>query len=248
MDWNEIFKIIGVTTGPQIILVIILGFSGKRLIEFFFAETVEIKKKELEQNLENHKQGLEQENRNLQLELDKNLESYKNRMEILRLEFQVQFAELHVKRSEIIATLYKYLTRLNLTMLEMTAPGHFVKKDADKEEQERLDNAAKAYLDFREYYIPNKIYFEPAVTGKLDNILNFFWDKAWNFNFIKERINTGQIGHEEWKQYSKELKEISSDVRTEAEKSLVELENEFRDLLGVNSRKIIEELKEKIKK
>jgi len=80
MDWNELFKIIGITTGPQIILVIILGFWGKKLIEFFFAETVEIKKKELEQNLENHKQSLEQENRNLQLELDKNLEAYKNRM------------------------------------------------------------------------------------------------------------------------------------------------------------------------
>ena len=163
----------------------------------------------------------------------------------MRLEFQVQFAELHVKRSEIIAALYKYLTRLNQTMLEMTAHGHFVKKNADQEEQERLDNASNAYVDFREYYMPNKIYFEPVITEKLDKMLNFFWDKAWNFNFITERIKTGQIGHDEWKQYSKELKEISTDVRTEAESSLIDLENEFRDLLGVNSRKRVEELKEK---
>jgi|AntAceMinimDraft_15_1070371.scaffolds.fasta_scaffold17947_3 hypothetical protein len=248
MEWNEIIKILGITTGPQIILVIILGFTGKRLIEYFFAETVEIKKKELEQDLENHKQNLEQENRNLQLGLDKNLETYKNKLEILRLEFKVQFAELHAKRSEIISVLYKLLSELNRAMLNLTARGHMVHGDADKEEQERFENANNAISEFSKFYSPHKIYFTNETAVKLDKIQEFLWGKAWDFSFIKSRIKDGNLQATDWKQYSKELREISESVSEESKSTMIDLENEFRDLLGVNSRSIIDQLKEKEEK
>jgi len=244
MEFKEIIGLLGITTGPQILFVIIIGFWGKKLIEFFFAETVEIKKKELEQNLENHKQNIEQENKNLQLGLDKDLETYKNKLEILRLEFQVQFAELHSKRSDIIAILYKRLSALNGAMLDLTARGHFVKEDADKEEETRSINANNAFVKFSKYYLPNKIYFTEDIAKKLDSILQTFWDKAWNYSFIKGRIKDGDLHIEDWKQYSKELREISDAVIKESQSTMIDLENEFRELLGVNSKSSTVELKE----
>lgn len=237
MEWNEILKIIGVTTGPQIILVIILGFSGKKIIEYFFAETVEIKKIELEQNLENHKQNIEQENRNLQLDLDKNLETYKHRMEILRLEFQVQFAGLHAKRSEIIVELYKKLAELNSSMLNMTARMHGVIDDAEKEEQERITKANKAFMEFNSYYIPNRIFFSEELVDKLDKVNSFVWDKVWDFSYIKTQLKDKEIDRDNWKVFSTQLKDLSIEVHNKIPTALKDLENEFRKLLGVNSEK-----------
>lgn len=246
MDWSELFKIIGITTGPQILLVIIIGFWGKKLIEYFFAETIEVKKKELEQDLENHKQNLERENRNLQLSLDKNLEAYKSRLEILRLEFQVQFAELHAKRSEIIAELYKYLTELNASMLNLTARIHGVVQDAEKEEQKRIERANKAYIEFYNYYYPHRIFFSQIIASKLDKIQAFVWDKAWDFNYIKGQIGSGQLDPSSWKSFSDDLKKISKEVHKEIPDALKDLEDEFRELLGVNAKTITEQLKEKV--
>ena len=246
MEWNELFKIIGITTGPQIILVIIIGFWGKKLIEYFFSKTIEVKKKELEQDLENHKQNLEQENRNLQLGLDKNLETYKNKLEVLRLEFQVQFAELHAKRSEIITKVYKYLTELNASMLTLTARIHPIVKDAEKEEQNRIEKANTAYDEFVKYYYPHKIFFPEFIAAKLDKIQSFVWDKSWDFNYIKSQIGNDKLNKISWKAFSDDLKKISKEVHKVIPEALIDLENEFRELLGVNAKKIIEQLKEKV--
>jgi len=248
MSSRDIIEILSILTLPQALFLVIITFWGKRLIEFFFSETIEIKKKELEQNLENHKQLLEQENRSLQLELDKNLETYKNRLEILRLEFQVQFAELHTKRSKIIVKLYKHLTELYSSMLSLTARIHGVVEDAEKEEQGRIERANKAFYEFNQYYFPNKIFFSEIVTSKLDKIQSFIWDKVWDFNYIKNQIRGERLDPDTWKSFSNDLKKISTDVHKEIPETLIDLENEFRELLGVNSKSIIEQLKEKIGK
>jgi len=242
MDWNEIFKLIGITSGPQIILIIIIGFWGKKLIEYFFAKTIEIKKTELTQNLENYKQKIEHENKSLQLDLDKNLEIYKNKLEILRLEFQVQFAELHVKRSEIIVKLYGHLTELNSAMLDLTARIHPVIEDAEKEEKQRIQRVNKSFFDFSNYYIQNKIFFPKSTTEKLDKIQKFTYDKAWDFTYLNNRLKSGQMIESSWKTFYKESQTISEEVKKEIPTALEDLENEFRDLLGVNRHNTIKQI------
>lgn len=225
----------GFITAPQILLLVIIGFWGKRLIEYFFSKTIELKKNELAQNLENHKQKIEHENKSLQHDLNKNFEIYRNRLEILRLEFQIKFAELHVKRSEIIVNIYKLLTELNSSMLDLTAPIRFVQNNnnAENEEQKRAERANNSIKEFSNYYIQHKIYFSKGVVVKLDIIVESIKNIVLEFNYYKDLLKDDK--DKSWKELYEGLKEINIKVNKEITLALADLENEFRDLLGVNS-------------
>jgi hypothetical protein len=133
-------------------------------------------------------------------------------------------------------------------MLSLTARIHGVVEDAEKEEQERIERANKAFYDFNQYYFPNKIFFSESLISKLDKIQSFIWDKVWDFNYIKNRIKGERLEPNTWKSFSDDLKKISTDVHKVIPETLIDLENEFRELLGVNSKPIFEQLKEKIEK
>ena len=233
METSDIIKILGITSGPQIILLFLVVIWGKRFVEYFFNKTIELKKFELGKNLESHRQFIEQENKLIQLSLDKNLENYKSKLEVLKLEFQVQLSQLYTKRYEIIAELYKHLSELNASLLDMTSSIHPIIADAEKEEKERIDRANNAFYHFSTHYIPNKIFFPKAISDKLDHIQKFHWSKSWDYQYIRNEVLRKNIPHETWKEFFGKSIELSQKVREEIPVLLEEIETEFRQLLGV---------------
>lgn len=83
-----------ISSGVPAIVIIAGLYFGKNLIEHFFNETIELKKKELEQ-----------ENKNFQHQLDAKLQ-----------EFNVKFSSLHTERAQVIKELYQKMLKLQSSL------------------------------------------------------------------------------------------------------------------------------------
>jgi hypothetical protein len=233
MDWVKILITLGINSLGQLFLIAAIGLWGRKLIEFFFKETIEIKKTELAQELQLHKQKIEQENTLYKLDIDKNLEEYRNKLEILKLEYQVQFSRLHEKRSEVIETIYQKLVRLNFAILDLTI-GHMVVEDAESEEQNRLKEANDSYFEFLKFYSEKKIYFQPEICLILEKLKILYWEGALDLTEPKRMRAMGVTGPDLTISHEKVIAARKS-VTEEIPKVLGLLEYEFRILLGVTA-------------
>lgn len=210
------------TNGPSVIIILAVLLFGKQLIVYFFDETIELKKAELNQNLENHKKKLEQESKDFQHSLD------------LRLnDFNIRFSKLHQDRAEVIKELYHKVIELQSGMTVFTRRIHPIIEDANKENEERIERVNKGFNAFVNFYLPNRIYFDRKLAEKLDFLAQQYRDKSWNFGYLSNRIRNENIPAEVYKDFSEEMKEISNFVADEFPKVIEELEHEFRSLLGV---------------
>ena len=208
---------------PAIYLLAII-FLGKNIVEFFFNKTIELKKAELKQNLENHKKDIEQENKNFQHQLDSKLQ-----------EFNIKFSSLHSERAEVIKQLYVRLIELQSSMFNYTRRAHVVVEDGKLEKKERIDRVNKALKEFSNYYFPNKIYFNVALALKLDSLINSYYKTGWDFTDVVYYIeNKFDLEREEIKSNFEKMKELSSKVETDFPPLIEKLENEFRNILGVS--------------
>ena len=201
----DLLKYLGVSAVPQVLLLIVIGFWGKKLVESFFAKGIEIKKIEL------------------QNELDKN---------------KILFSNLHSKRTEIIETIYYKLTELNASMVDLTRRIHPIIENGEKEEEERILRANKALFDFRDFFLPHKIYFEKELAQKIENVHKMYWDKGWDFNYMNSRMRSGEMLRETWREFYEQSKKITESIDVDIPPILEELEEDFRELLGVNEKQI----------
>ena len=210
------------TNGPNAFFLLAVLVFGKKIIIYFFDETIELKKAELNQDLENHKKVLEQQNKDFQHSLDLKLN-----------DFNIRFSKLHQDRADVIKELYHKVIELQSAMTVFTRRIHPIIEDADKENEERIERVNKGFNDFVNFYFPNKIYFERKLAEKLDFLAQLYRDKSWNFGYLSNRIRKENIPAEVYKEFSNEMKEISKFVDEEFPKVIEELEDEFRSLLGV---------------
>ena len=129
---TEIYHLIEVN-GPGVLIILAILLFGKKLIEYFFDQTIELKKTELNQKLEEYKLSLEQESKEFQHELDTKLQ-----------EFNIQFSKLHNDRAIVVKDLYLKMVELQSSMEDFTRGIHPVVKDADEEGNQRLERVEKA--------------------------------------------------------------------------------------------------------
>lgn len=209
-----------VISAIQILFLPAIIFFGKRLVEFFFNKTIELKKAELAQNLENYKKEIEQENKNFQYQLDSKLQ-----------EFNIKFSSLHTERAEVIKNLYFKLIDLQSAMFNFTRLGHIVIEDSQKEEKERLDRVNDTLKNFTDYYHPNKIFFSSSITLKIDNLFKEYWETGWKFAKVLRENNYNQTIESEINNWQN----ISDKVDTFFPPLIMELENDFREILGVKN-------------
>ena len=217
----ELLKLL-MYSGPSVLILLILIFFGKNAIEYFFSETIELKKKELNLNLENHKSLLDQQNKNFQHSLDTKLN-----------EFNVRFSKLHEERANVIKQLYELLVKLHSATVSLTRRIHPIIEDAELEEKQRLENVNNALNEFNKYYLVNKIYFEKDLADRLDKISNEYWSKNWDYATILRMFRANQVSNEFYQKMVEDSQKITDAVDTDFTKSLDELENEFRKILGV---------------
>jgi hypothetical protein len=209
-------------SGPSVLLILAGLIWGKKLIEYFFDETIEIRKQELNQDLENYKGQIERESKDFQHQLDTRLN-----------EFNIRFSTLHQERADVIKELYNRIVELQSAMLDFTRRGHIIIADAKKEEEGRLLRVNKALEEFNNYFLTRKIFFQKETVNKLENLSNEYWDKGWDLAFMKSQFKEGGLTNELRKEYLDKSRKISETVEKDFAKLIEELENEFRKLLGV---------------
>ncbi len=194
-----------ISSGVPAIVIIAGLYFGKNLIEHFFNETIELKKKELEQ-----------ENKNFQHQLDTKLQ-----------EINIQFSSLHSERAEVIKNLYQKLINLQIAMNEYT----HIAQNIDNDE-ERMENTSNALIAFSENYLPNKIYFSKSIVLKIDNILNEYRSTGWEFTRVLRDIkNPPKYRNSRIDNWDK----IFDKVQSYFPSLIEELENDFREILGVKN-------------
>jgi hypothetical protein len=211
MTWFEVLRDIGVFG--------IAAFIIQRIIEHSSTK-----------NLEKYKQELDFTIRGYQLTLDTDLERYKSELNL----HLSQQTSLHDKRLGIIDDMYKKLVQLDSSMRELTKP-HLVIKDAEKEQQERVQKSQEAFIEYNNYFLFNRLYFNEKVSGLLDNIAKEYISANMDF-FELQRVQSfmrGQLSQEQFEKAGRKVQDASKRITEDIPQILRTLEEEFRKLLGV---------------
>lgn len=189
-------------------------------------ELEETVKKDFNEKLESYKSKLNEE-------LALKIEPIKSDLAKSNITHQIQFGVLHQERAKITIELYKKLQEVHSAMVIWTAFMHPIIENAEKEALERTDRVNKAMDDFRNFYIVNKIYFSLSFCKVIDSVFQEYWDKAWDYNYKQQRIQSGQLPKEFYKEYSEEMSKISKEIREQLPKKIEEIEAMLRKILNV---------------
>ena len=107
-------------------------------------------------------------------------------------------------------------------------------KDSELESKERLDRLNYALADFINYYAPNRLYFSEDLAAKLDKIKVEYWDKGCDFSIMSEELKKSFDFPDNKKKLMDDTRKISEMVEKEFPQMILEIEAEFRKILGVN--------------
>lgn len=178
---------------------------------------------------------IEQFKSDLKTNHDRALERLRADLRIQAFERETTFSRLHDKRVQVIEELYKRISAVSRAMHQLI--NDIQAKDGPSL-RARADAAANAGDDFLEYYLQHQIYFDEALCEKLQVFNDKIFD-AWSKFGMSNLIEDIGAHHE------KRL-EAWTAISEEAPKIRLELEREFRTLLGhkaeASSDKTISEL------
>jgi|GEM_PF-2050774 hypothetical protein len=230
VKWIEFFKQLGFTTAGPIFLLIIIGFFGKKMMEYFFSETIELKKSELDKEIEVFKVALSSQTQVYKLELDKNLETYKNTLQQISHEHQIKFSKLHSDRAEIMKELFAKLVKMEKSMSSLMSPFQAA-GELSKEEKTKI--ASDDALDFLYYFKANEILFNKQTCSTLNN-LNESFQSAWrDFHMYKPEEPFQNLEVRE-KQFLKSVEAYYQTLNKEVLGLKKQLKDDFRKILGVD--------------
>lgn len=183
-------------------------------------------KKDFQEKIEVYKTKLSEE-------LSLKIEPIKSELAKANITHQIQFGFLHQERAKVIIALYQKLVELHSAMVNWTNFMHPVIDDAEKESQERTKRANLALHDFRNFYLLNKLFFPKPLCTYIDQVFEEYWDKGWDFGFRQERLRSGSLTKEYYKEYYEDMSKISKELKTNLPEKIEELETKFRKLLNV---------------
>lgn len=224
---------LAIANGAFVLIVGIALFLVKSLVKYYIGLDTEKYKAELNGELEETKTKLTQENLAFSHKLNQEMEAHKHQFELIKQKSQTEFSLLHVERAGVIKELYLKLIELHAATHIFTRTIHGVFEDAEKEEKERIERVNSAFHEFKNYYLPNKLYFSKDIVAQLDHILTEFWSKSDTFARTKGYFKMRSIPRESYEHFMEELSTISKTVEEEFPPMIEKLEDEFRKILGV---------------
>ena len=226
---------LAISNGAFVLIVGIALFLVKSLVKYIIGLDTEKYKAELNGELETVKTKLAQENLSFSHKLNQEMEAHKHKFDLIKQKSQTEFSILHTERAGVIKELYLKLIELHAATHIFTRTIHGVFENAEKEEQERVERVNSAFHEFKNYYLPNKLYFSKEIVSQLDRILTEFWSKSDTFARTKGYFNMRSIPKESYKHFMEELNTISKAVEEEFPPMIEKLEDEFREILGVKN-------------
>lgn len=223
IDFVELLKFLGISTIWAILLILIITFFGRKIVEYFFDTRLELKKQEFAKELELHKQTLDSESKKFQSQLDINLQ-----------QFNIQYSKLHQERAEVIKEMYVKLIELydairSFTSLFKPIPDNCDIKEYNKNLLKRVNDTFGAFND---HFVLNKIYFKKDFAAKLEAIKMAFLNNGRTYalyrNLLEESYN-----QEFYELAMKNMNKVTDAVHEDIPPLIEEIEEEFRALLGV---------------
>ena len=168
--------------------------------------------------------------------IDKELETHKSELQTIVQKQQIQFSKLHQERAKVIKEIHGKLIELQDAVLDYHNLVVRPIEEADKkEEKERLrkERLYKALVGYHDYVISNSFYFEKTLFEKLRKFSNDLNYKNWHAQFLKDQFKEDDRTLRE--QYREDWQQIQLSFLNELPKVIEDLEDEFRELLGVKS-------------
>jgi hypothetical protein len=165
--------------------------------------------------------------------LDKELAVHQKNLDLIKIQYQIQYSSLNEKRGKVIAKLYSLLYDLEQDLLYYTDLFYGPKW---KDETERDKQAAATLAKTEELFEKNRIYFDEELCDKIDKIII---DRADVITKMREAKIEAKIIGEVDKKYRKEADPVAividqnEKVRGEIAESRKLLAEEFRALIGV---------------
>lgn len=170
---------------------------------------------------------IDKEVQKFQTELDKELQRVQTELE----KEQIVFSGLHEQRAEIVSEFYAKMSEFDEDMRDMVNP--FI-ASGESPREERIDEAAESGEEFRRYYREKKIYFPPHICETVENLLERYRNMFEEFSVF--RIHDDQDSHyERGENLDKWVENWQSLTEDEIPELREELEDHFRDLLGVDT-------------
>jgi hypothetical protein len=175
-------------------------------------------KGEYDQKLETHKADLKRTS-------DVEIEKLRSQLNIAASQQNVRFSHLHEKRAEVIAEVYASLRIFIAAVAEYTSIVEFTGTPPRPEREKAAVDAANGFVKL---YGEKKIYIPAATALKLDKIRGDLRTALVQFQIGIDRAGTSGGSTNNWIEISTKVKEIG-------ETALVDLEADFRKLLGDDS-------------
>lgn len=183
--------------------------------------------KSADRKFEMYKNELDQKTREFQALLDSKMELYKIELNLQNY----KSTKIYEQQLSIIIDLHRKLRDLNCAMLEMTAGWKettgLSKEEILQKENEQIDSTAKTYNEFMTFYQDNLIFFPQKTVEKIDAIRAEYFSSFHNYTFSKKIGITSELTF-------KQAVEVSERVREVIQPAVVQLVNDFRNILGVN--------------
>lgn len=235
MTYEQIIQI-----GIEVILFLIASYFifykswltslGKEIAKLSTIESLtkltEVVKKDFNEKIEDYKSKLSEE-------LTLKIEPLKSELAKNNITHQIQFSFLHQERAKVILELYKKLIELHSAMVDWTSFLHPVIEDGEKEDQERTKRANIALHDFKNFYLVNRLFFSKSFCTYIDEVFREYWEKGWDFGYKQERIKSGQLDGDFFKEYSHDMSNISKELKENLPIRISEIEDKFRQILNV---------------
>ena len=177
-------------------------------------------KNEYDQKLETHKAQLKATS-------DIELEKLRSGLNILALERQIEYSKLYEMRANAITEVYRLLKDIYLSFFEYTkmwVPA------GDLSIDERRIKAAEAYNKYVPVYHHKKIFIPKKTAEGIESLNQELLHVYTDFFYGVEHLPNGKEKTDNWKNAFEKLNGPIS-------KSLSDLENDFRSLLGEKENK-----------
>lgn len=162
------------------------------------------------------------------------LESHKKNLEKIALEHSIRFQFLHSERATVVKELYEKLVTLDESLHSTLR--RFQATGEDKLE-EKVNALGENFNDLRNYYLPKRIFLEESLCELIDKILDSA--KGIFYDVTTFEVSTDDLSYRYDQELLKERHKFWEQARGMHEKDVSVLkkilEDEFRNILGINS-------------
>jgi hypothetical protein len=162
------------------------------------------------------------------------VESHKKNLEKIAIEHSVRFQSLHSERATIIKDFYSNLSNLDESLHSALRRFQPV---GEPDLKEKVNKLADDFNSLRNYFLPNRIFFEKELCSKIDNILEVAKGVFFDITTFPVSPQDASIKHDretvmERHNFWEKARSIHENEITSLKS---ELEDEFRTILGINA-------------